>query len=412
MDERTGEGTAPSRRSRRGLIGSVLDGAGGIVRSVASDVAPGVVDAVDVDEIVRRIDIWSVVDRIDLDDVVDRLDAQALLDRVDLEALLDRVDINHLIDRIDINRVLDRVDVNRLLDRIDVNHLVDRVDVNDVLGRVDVDALIARADADRMMRRVDVDAAVRRVDINVLLWGDDVDAVVQPVDVDALVERTELGNVVARSGAGVISSALDLLRSVGVGLDLFVHRWVDRMLRRDSSSPPGGPRLLVHSASEAASSCVGGDGGRNPSGTVDAEAAQSCDTTRQDLRRKVVGVTGCDHDRPTRGRAGAGGEDRGRNVLLARPAADLALPPGERCRPRRTRERPPMSPPPRPSLSRASRLLGVPRCPRGAGPGSRSRRSSFLHGPSAARAVRRPSTGPFTRDNGACTGGTAPPMSG
>jgi hypothetical protein len=41
---------------------------------------------------------------------------------------------------------------------------------------------------------------------------------------------------------------------------------------------------------------VGGDGGRNPAGMVDAEAAQFCDTTREDLRRKVVGVTGCDHD--------------------------------------------------------------------------------------------------------------------
>ena len=76
----------------------------------------------------------------------------------------------------------------------------------------------------------------------------------QRVDVDALTGRTESGNVVARSTAGVISGAFDLLRSVGVGLDLFVHRWVDRVLHRDSSSPPGGPRVLVGSASEATSS--------------------------------------------------------------------------------------------------------------------------------------------------------------
>jgi hypothetical protein len=65
------------------------------------------------------------------------------------------------------------------------------------------------------------------------------------VDVDALIGRTELGSVVARSTAGVIGGALDLLRSVGVGLDLFVQRWVNRLLRRDPAAPPGEPRLLV-----------------------------------------------------------------------------------------------------------------------------------------------------------------------
>jgi transposase-like protein len=52
--------------------------------------------------------------------------------------------------------------------------------------------------------------------------------VVDAVDVDEIVRRIDIRSV--------------------------VHRWVDRVLRRDSSSPPGGPRLLVHSASEAASS--------------------------------------------------------------------------------------------------------------------------------------------------------------
>jgi hypothetical protein len=223
MDDGPGE-AGPSRRSRRGLIGSVLDGAEGIVRSVASDVAPGVVDAVDVDEIVRRVDVGSVVDRIDLDDVLQRVDVQALIDRIDVDALLARVDIN------------------QVLERADVDALIARVDVDRVLERVDVDALIAR---------VDVDAVVRRVDVDELLRSVDIDAVVQRVDVDALIARTELASVVARSTAGVVGGALDLLRSVGVGLDLFVHRWVDRALRRDPSALPRGPRLLVASASEA-----------------------------------------------------------------------------------------------------------------------------------------------------------------
>ena len=101
-----------------------------------------------------------------------------------------------------------------------------------------------------MVRRVDVDAVVRRVDLDELLRGVDIDQVLQRVDVDALIARTELGSVVARSTAGVIGSALDLLRSVGVGLDLFVQRWVNRLLQRDprrrradhvSWSPPHRP---------------------------------------------------------------------------------------------------------------------------------------------------------------------------
>jgi hypothetical protein len=214
MDDGPGD-AGPSRRSRRGLIGSVLDGAGGIVRSVASDVAPGVVDAVDVDEIVQRVDIGSVVDRIDLDEVLSRVDVQALIDRIDLDELLARVDLNQ------------------------------------VLERVDVDVLIARVDVNRVLERVDIDAVVRRVDLDELMRGVDIDQVLQRVNVDALIARTELGSVVARSTAGVIGGALDLLRSVGVGLDLFVQRWVNRLLRRDPSAPPGGPRLLVASASPA-----------------------------------------------------------------------------------------------------------------------------------------------------------------
>jgi hypothetical protein len=232
MDDGPGE-AGPSRRSRRGLIGSVLDGAGGIVRSVASDVAPGVVDAVDVDEIIRRVDVGDVVDRIDLDDVLSRVDVQALIDRIDLDELLARIDLNQVLERVDVDVLIARVDVNRVLERVDVDVLIARVDIDGVVGRVDIDTVVRRVDLDELMRSVDIDQVLQRV------------------DVDALIARTELGSVVARSTAGLVGDALDLLRSVGVGLDLFVHRWVDRLLRRDPSVPPGGPRLLVASAPPA-----------------------------------------------------------------------------------------------------------------------------------------------------------------
>ena len=48
----------------------------------------------------------------------------------------------------------------------------------------------------------------------------------------------------ARSGSAVMAQTVDVLRSQGVGLDSFVHRWVDRVLRRDRNGGPTGPRLL------------------------------------------------------------------------------------------------------------------------------------------------------------------------
>ena len=70
-------------------------------------------------------------------------------------------------------------------------------------------------------------------------------ALLEQVDVDALVERTELGSIIARSGAGVAAKVLDVVRSLGVGLDSFVHRWVDRLFRRDPASRPAVRPLLV-----------------------------------------------------------------------------------------------------------------------------------------------------------------------
>jgi len=65
------------------------------------------------------------------------------------------------------------------------------------------------------------------------------------VDLDALVERTQMGSIIAATGAGIASKAIDVARSQGVGLDFFVQRWTDRLLRR-RPTPPGGPALLVH----------------------------------------------------------------------------------------------------------------------------------------------------------------------
>jgi hypothetical protein len=127
------------------------------------------------------------------------------------------------------------VDLNALLQRVDPNALLARVDVNEFLARVDVSALVDRVDVNEVLRRVDVDALVGRVDVN---------AVAGRIDMDALVAQTDLGAVIAQSSGGIATEALDAGRSSAVGLDGFVDRWVERVIRRRHPRPVAPPALV------------------------------------------------------------------------------------------------------------------------------------------------------------------------
>jgi hypothetical protein len=126
--------------------------------------------------------------------------------------------------------VVEALDVNALLDRTDVNRLLDQIDVNRVLDRVDVDKLIERADMQALLNQVDVNELADRI------------------DVAALLDKTELSAIVARSSTTIFSEGVDLMRSQAVGLDNFLARRADRLLRRGTARPaaPLGPPLLVN----------------------------------------------------------------------------------------------------------------------------------------------------------------------
>jgi hypothetical protein len=179
----------PTRPVRRGVFGTFLEDASAVVESVAVEVAPGVVDA---------------------------LDVQAVIERIDLQAVLDRIDLNEVLERVDVNLLLDRVDISRVLVRLDPAAIV-----------VLANALILQLDLNRAIDQLDMDRILAKIDMN------------------AVVERMELGPIIAQAGSGITSEAVDAVRSAGVGLDDFVHGWVGRLLRRDGARP-GGPRLLVH----------------------------------------------------------------------------------------------------------------------------------------------------------------------
>jgi hypothetical protein len=135
-----------------------------------------------------------------------------------------------------VNLVLEAIDINAILDRVDLDALVQRIDVNKIVDEVDLDAVVDRIDLNAVIDRIDLNAVLAKVDIN---------EVVDRLDVDALVEQTELGSLIAKGTTGVVTEVLDLLRSQGVGLDDFVARWANRLLRRDPTTMPQGPPLLV-----------------------------------------------------------------------------------------------------------------------------------------------------------------------
>ncbi|MDX1657469.1 MAG: RDD family protein, partial [Nitriliruptorales bacterium] len=91
---------------------------------LTGQIAAGVVDGIDPDEIVAQVDVQALVERIDPDEIVARIDVNALLDRVEVNDLLDRVDVDRLLDRVDVDRFLERVDVEALVRRAGIPEIV------------------------------------------------------------------------------------------------------------------------------------------------------------------------------------------------------------------------------------------------------------------------------------------------
>jgi hypothetical protein len=143
-----------------------------------------------------------------------------------------------------VESIAERV-VNLVLDAIDINALVGQVDMDALLAKVDVDAIVSKVDVDGLIDRVDVQKIIERVDVEAIIERVDVQGIIERVDIDALVEKTELGTIIAHSTSGIASGVLDVVRAQGVGLDDFLARWVNRIMRRTSDGWPAGPEKLV-----------------------------------------------------------------------------------------------------------------------------------------------------------------------
>jgi hypothetical protein len=94
--------------------------------------------------------------------------AQRVAERV-VDLVLNAVDLNALIRRIDLNAVLSQVDMNALLARVDVSALLEQLDVNAVIARVDTTALLDQIDINALLARVDVDTLVKQTDLGAVI---------------------------------------------------------------------------------------------------------------------------------------------------------------------------------------------------------------------------------------------------
>ena len=147
--------------------------------------------------------------------------------------------------QVDLDSLLASVDMDALLDRIDVGALLDKIDLEVLLARIDLDSLLASVDVEALVRRMDLDDLLAEIDLDRLLASIDINGLIQRLDMDALVANTELGSVIAQSTSGVASHALDSVRSQGVGMDNFIARVTNRVLRRHEAELVAGPPRLI-----------------------------------------------------------------------------------------------------------------------------------------------------------------------
>ena len=94
--------------------------------------------------------------------------AQRVAERV-IDLVVNALDVNALMRRLDLNAVLARVDVNEVLQRVNVKALLDEVDVNELMSRVDLDALMARVNLNDLVQRLDIDGLVEQTDLRAVI---------------------------------------------------------------------------------------------------------------------------------------------------------------------------------------------------------------------------------------------------
>jgi len=240
--------TRPLAREGEQVRGRIGEEAGPAAQQVIRQVTPGMVEAVNINDVLAAIDIDALLDRIDIDRLVGRVDVAGIVAKVDVNELVQGVDVDGIVSRVDVGAVVNRVDVDALISKVNLDALLDRIDIGLLLARIDLNALLTKVDLNELLLHVDLNALLENVDLDALLSSVDMNALVNKLDIDSLVRNTEIGSLIAQSTSGLAGEALDVVRSQGVGLDNFLNRWANRVLRRDPVALPAGPPLLINIA--------------------------------------------------------------------------------------------------------------------------------------------------------------------
>jgi hypothetical protein len=132
--------------------------------------------------------------------VINQLDMATLTEQLPIDAIVAGVDIDALLDRVDVESIIERVDVEKIIDRVDVGKIIDRVNVDAIVGRVDVQAIIGRVDIAPMATNI--------------------------------IAEVDIGAIVRESTGSITGDAVDGGRVLGMRLDDFSDRIVDRILFR------------------------------------------------------------------------------------------------------------------------------------------------------------------------------------
>jgi len=199
-----------------------------------------------VDELASATGAWEDRGRAALD-----VDPQPVMDAgLDLVAgvamgVLDRLDLNEIIARVDLDRVVSSIDLNEIIARVDLDRVVSSIDLNEVVSRLDVNAIADRLDVNAIADRLDVDRIVRRMDLTRIAQS-----VIDELDLAAIAQRVmdelDVGEIIRESTGSVTVDTVDAIRVGGMNADRVLTQVVNRLLMRRNGSasqtpadPPG-----------------------------------------------------------------------------------------------------------------------------------------------------------------------------
>jgi hypothetical protein len=163
--------------------------------------------------------------------VLDQIDLNEIVANVDVEAIVERVDLNEIVANVDIGAIVERVDLNEIVAKVDIGAIVERVDLNEIAGDIDLDALAGRMDLNKIAERINVEAILRRLDLAAIA--------------KEVMDELEVNELIRESAGSMTTETVDALRVQGVNADRLVSRIVDRVLRRSAERDLGLPHESV-----------------------------------------------------------------------------------------------------------------------------------------------------------------------